>query len=210
MDSVDNRVVTAARLHDDPVMKQIGIVLFPDVEELDAVGPWEVLAAWTTAHPGDGWQVQTLSHDGESVRCAKGLTITPHVATVDAPPLDVLLHPGGIGTRPMLVDPDHLAWVRLQRERVPLLTSVCTGSLVYAAAGLLAGRPATTHWASLDRLAELDPTIDVRPDDRFVDDGDVITSAGVSAGIDLALHLVGRLVSPARAAEVQRYLQWAP
>jgi transcriptional regulator GlxA family with amidase domain len=87
---------------------------------------------------------------------------------------------------------------------------VCTGSLVYAAAGLLQGRPATTHWGSLDRLAELDPTIEVRPDDRYVDDGDVVTSAGVSAGIDMALALVGRLVSPERSREVRRYVQYDP
>jgi len=90
------------------------------------------------------------------------------------------------------------------------MTSVCTGSLVYAAAGLLTRRPATTHWASLDRLKELDPTIDVRADDRFVDDGDVITSAGVSAGIDMALHLVSRLASPERARQVRRGIQYDP
>ena len=90
------------------------------------------------------------------------------------------------------------------------MTSVCTGSLVFAAAGLLSGRPATTHWASVERLAELDPTIDVRPDDRFVDDGDVITSAGVSAGIDMALHLVGRLAGSERAEEVRHIVDYAP
>jgi transcriptional regulator GlxA family with amidase domain len=81
---------------------------------------------------------------------------------------------------------------------------------VYAAAGLLAGRPATTHWGSLDRLGKLDPSIEVRPDDRFVDDGDIITSAGVSAGIDMALHLVSRLAGADRAREVRRYIQYDP
>jgi transcriptional regulator GlxA family with amidase domain len=91
-----------------------------------------------------------------------------------------------------------------------MLTSVCTGSLVYAAAGLLAGRPATTHWASLDLLGELDPTIEVRRHDRFVDDGDVVTSAGVSAGIDMALHLLARLGGIERAKEIRRYIQYDP
>lgn len=90
------------------------------------------------------------------------------------------------------------------------MTSVCTGSLVYAAAGLLSHRPATTHWASLDTLAELDPSIDVRADERFVDDGDVVTSAGVSAGIDMALHLVDRLAGTDRAREVRRGIQYDP
>jgi transcriptional regulator GlxA family with amidase domain len=93
---------------------------------------------------------------------------------------------------------------------VPLLTSVCTGSLVYAAAGLLAGRPATTHWGSLDLLAELDSSIEVRPEDRFVDDGDMVTAAGVSAGIDMALHLLARLAGTERARQIRRYIQYDP
>ena len=114
------------------------------------------------------------------------------------------------GTRPHLRDDAQLDWVRRQCDDVPLLTSVCTGSLVYAAAGLLSHRPATTHWGSLDRLAELDPTIDVRPDERFVDDGDVVTSAGISAGIDMALHLVDRLAGTERARHVRRGIQYDP
>jgi transcriptional regulator GlxA family with amidase domain len=90
------------------------------------------------------------------------------------------------------------------------MTSVCTGSLVYAAAGLLGGRPATTHWSALDLLGELDPTIEIRPDDRFVDDGDTITSAGVSAGIDMALHVLARLAGVDRARETRRYIQYDP
>jgi transcriptional regulator GlxA family with amidase domain len=128
----------------------------------------------------------------------------------DAPPLEVLLYPGGQGTRPHLHDDAQLDWVRRQRDDVPLMTSVCTGSLVYAAAGLLSHRPATTHWGSLDRLAELDSTIDVRPDERFVDDGDMVTSAGISTGIDMALHLVTRLAAPERARQVRRGIQYDP
>jgi transcriptional regulator GlxA family with amidase domain len=190
--------------------KHVGIVLFPDVEELDAVGPWEVLSAWTGQFPDDGYAVSCLSQSGGRVVCAKGLAIEAHHSFADAPALDVLIYPGGQGTRRQLNDDKTLGWVRGQRYSVPLMTSVCTGSLVYAAAGLLSGRPATTHWASLDRLAELDPTIDVRRDERFVDDGDVITSAGVSAGIDMALHLVARLADVERARQVRRYIQYDP
>ena len=190
--------------------RTIGILLFDDVEELDAVGPWEVLAAWTSAFEEDGWRVVTLSRDGGAVRCAKGLGLVPQHSAADCPPLTVLVHPGGRGTRPQLEDDAHLAWVRAQAEVTEVMTSVCTGSLVFAAAGLLRSRPATTHWASLELLARLDPSIDVRADDRWVDDGDVITAAGVSAGIDMALHLVGRLASPERSAEVRRYIQYDP
>ena len=191
-------------------VRRIGILLFPEVEELDAIGPWEVLSWWTRARPEDGWTVTTLSRDGGPVTCAKGLTVHAHASYADAPPLDVLVYPGGWGTRAHLVDDEQLDWVRRQRAEVRLMTSVCTGSLVYAAAGLLSGRPATTHWAALDQLAELDPSIDVRSDDRFVDDGDVITSAGISAGIDMALHLVARLAGPERAREVRRGIQYDP
>jgi len=190
--------------------KHVGIVLFPDVEELDAVGPWEVLSFWTRVFPQDGYAVSCLSRAGGLVQCAKGLEVRAHHSYADAPPLDVLLYPGGLGTRPQLHDDAQLDWVRRQRADVPLMTSVCTGSLVFAAAGLLSGRPATTHWACLEQLAELDPSIEVRPRERFVDDGDIVTSAGVSAGIDMALHLVSRLAGIDRAREVRRGIQYDP
>jgi transcriptional regulator GlxA family with amidase domain len=188
----------------------VGILLFDGMEELDGVGPYEVLAAWASGFPDDGWSVSTMSAAGTAVTCAKGLQILAHHAVADAPALDVLVHPGGHGTRALLADPAHLEWVRAQRERVPLVASVCTGSLVLAAAGLLKGRTATTHWASLDALQELDATIDVRRGVRFVDDGDVVTSAGISAGIDMALHLVARLASAETASTVRRRLEYDP
>jgi transcriptional regulator GlxA family with amidase domain len=190
--------------------RQIGLLLFDGVEELDAVGPWEVLSHWTQQFPADGWDAFALSVDGGPVTGAKSLALGAHHSIADAPPLDVLIHPGGPGTRPMLEDSGHLAWVREARRSVPLMASVCTGSLVYAAAGLLTGRRATTHWASLNLLSELDPTVITDVDARFVDDGDVITSAGVSAGIDMALHLVARLTDVERARGVRRYLQYDP
>jgi transcriptional regulator GlxA family with amidase domain len=195
--------MTAGRRH-------IGILLFADVEELDAIGPWEVLSYWTHQFPADGYAVNCLSRSGGLVRCAKGLVVQADYSYADVPPLDVLVYPGGKGTRPQLQDDAQLDWVRRQRAAVPLMTSVCTGSLVYAAAGLLSGRPATTHWSALDTLAGLDPTIDIRGDQRFVDDGDIITAAGVSAGIDMALHLVARLSTVEHARDVRRGIQYDP
>src|SRR5436305_8843119 len=185
--------------------RHIGIVLFDDVEELDAVGPWEVLSHWTLHFPQDGWTVSCLSADGNGVRCAKGLSLGAHHSFVDAPLLDILVHPGGKGTRPLLHNPEHLAWVVEQRNTAPLLASVCSGSLVYAAAGLLHDRPATTHWAAVPELAALDASIAIYVDPRFVVDGDVITSAGVSAAIDMALYVAQRLVRPDRARLGHRY-----
>ena len=109
-----------------------------------------------------------------------------------------------------IVRPAVLDWVRGISRSGTVVASVCTGSLVLAAAGLLDGRPATTHWQSLELLPTLGSEIEVRPDDRFVDNGQVITAAGVSAGIDMALHLVARLHSPERAREVRRYIQYDP
>lgn len=190
--------------------RHIGLLLFDGVEELDAVGPWEVLAYWTREHPEDGWTISCLSAGGKDVLGAKNLRLGAHHALDDAPALDVLIHPGGFGTRRLLRDPGHLEWIRAQRATVPLMASVCTGSLVYAAAGLLVGRPATTHWASLNLLSELDPTVIPDVDARFVDDGDLITSAGVSAGIDMALHLVARYAGIERAQAVRREIQYDP
>jgi len=189
---------------------RIAVYVFDGAEELDAVGPWEVLAAWATEWPDDGVECFTVSSDGEVVTCAKGLRIVPDHAWATAPAADVLVVPGGHGVGQVQEDPEALDWIRAHRERGALVTSVSTGALVLARAGLLRDRPATTWWGRLDRLAELDPTIDVRPDARFVDSGEIVTAAGVSAGIDMALHLVARLHSVERARAVRRYIQYDP
>lgn len=188
----------------------IGILVFDDVEELDAVGPWEVLAFWARKFPDDGRQVLTVGVGSRDVVCAKGLRLTADCTVADDLALDLLIHPGGRGTHTLMYDPAHLDWLRQRRRTTPILASVCTGSLVYAAAGILQGRPATTHWASLDLLKQTDDSIEVRADDRWVDDGDVVTSAGVSAGIDMALHLVRRLAGEERARQVRRGIQYDP
>lgn len=187
----------------------VGILVFDDAEELDVVGPYEVLSAWaerSALRP----TVRTFSVDGAGVRLAKGLRILPDTSAEDIGALHVLVHPGGAGTRRLARDPEHLAWVRGLRATTPLMVSVCTGALVYAAAGLLAGRPATTYHAAFDELVELEPSVLVDTEARFVDDGDVITSAGVSAGIDMALHLVARLENVDVARAVRRAIQYDP
>ncbi len=186
---------------------RIGLFVFDDAEELDIVGPWEVLASWAE-HSELRPQVLTFSADGAGVRCAKGLSLVPDLAAGDVGPLHVLVYPGGRGTRRLAVDAAHLAWVRQMRSQTPVLASVCTGALVFAAAGLLAGRPATTHWRAFDELVGLEPSVLADTEARFVDDGDTITSAGVSAGIDMALHLVARLESPEAAWHVRRGIQY--
>lgn len=189
---------------------RIGVYLFHGAEELDWAGPWEVLASWVMLAPELGHEILTLSRDGAEITCAKGIRVVPDYSWESAGELDLVLVPGGRGTRDELRDEAVLDWLRGLSARGTLMTSVCTGSLVYAAAGLLRDRPATTWWGSIELLNELDPTIETRPDDRFVDSGEVVTSAGVSAGIDMALHLVARLDSVERAREVRRYIQYDP
>ena len=205
------RVANVGPQYGRRMAKTIAVLLFDGVEELDAVGPYEVLAAWTRVWPDDGWRTITAGVAGpDPVRGAKGLLMVPDVALNEAGPIDLLGHPGGRGTVPLMADDAHLAWLQQQANGAGLTTSVCTGSLVLAAAGLLHNRPATTHWASLETLAALDPTIEVRPVDRYVDDGAIVTSAGVSAGIDMALHLVARLAGDQRGRDVRRYIQYDP
>jgi len=189
---------------------RIGIVLFDGVEELDWAGPWEVLAAWARFFPDDGARVCTLAPSDAPVTCAKGARVLADHTWDDHPPLDVLLYPGGEGTRRQLGDMTLRRWLLEEVDQVSVVASVCTGALVLADAGLLDGRPATTHWASLDQLGGLGADIEVRSDQRVVDDGDVVTAAGVSAGIDMALHLVGRFAGEERAKQVQKIIEYFP
>lgn len=190
--------------------RRIGILLFDQMEELDAIGPWEVFAWWTRHFPDDGYAVTTFSLDGAAVTCEKGLVINAHHSMATVPALEVLVHPGGDGTQRLRTDEKHLRWLRDQRERVPVLASVCTGSTVFAAGGLLHERAATSNRSALDQLRQLDPTITVHADVPYVDDGDVVTSAGIAAGIEMALHLVGRFAGADRARQVREGIEYSP
>ena len=190
--------------------RSFGIAVFEGVEELDWAGPWEVLAAWAQYFPADGAGVFTVTPRPGPVTCAKGARIIPDHTWDDHPPIDVLVYPGGQGTRPQLGDEVVRSWVRGVAATAEMVTSVCTGALVLADAGLLDDRPATTHWSALEHLAQLGRAIEVRDGERFVDDGDIVTAAGVSAGIDMALHLVGRFAGTERAREVQKIIEYYP
>jgi transcriptional regulator GlxA family with amidase domain len=188
---------------------RIAIAVFEGAEELDFAGPWEVLAAWRFLYPDD-LELLMVGEDTTPVTCAKGMRVVPETSWKELGDIDVLVYPGGRGTRAQLGDETIRSRLRGLRQQETLMTSVCTGALVYADAGLLDGQPATTYWSAFDELLPLGRDIAPRPDDRFVDNGDVITAAGVSAGIDMALHLVGRLGSPEKAREVRRYIQYDP
>ena len=180
----------------------IGMLIFPRLTQLDMTGPYEVLARLPNT------KVHLVAHTMAPVKTDRGMEIVPTITLADCPQLDLVCVPGGAGMNPLMEDAETLAFLKKQAAGARYVTSVCTGALALAKAGLLRNRPATTWWGRLDRLAELEPTVEVRPDDRFVDSGEIITAAGVSAGIDMALHLVARLHSVERAREVRRYIQY--
>ena len=194
---------------------RVGIFLFDDVEVLDFAGPFEVFSR-TRLTPGvesrrsddsAPFQVFTLAARPGAVVATGGLRILPEFDFLTAPPIDLLVIPGGVGTRRLLKDPDVLAWIRRIANTAGHITSVCTGSLLLASAGLLTGRRATTHWGALDLLAELDPTVQVERGVRVVEDG-IITSAGVAAGIDMAFALVEAMYGRGVADETARYMDY--
>ena len=194
--------------------REIGILIFDDVEELDFVGPWEVLQMVNTVarHHGenDRVRVRLISPDGADITAVKGMRVGAHAAMADVDALDVILVPGGNGTRPLIKRPDVVDWVRRIGSEARLVTSVCTGAFVIAKAGFLRGRRAATFWAAYDEFRALGLEGELVPDVRYVRDGNVVTSAGVSAGIDMSLWLVGQWYSPAFARQVARAMQYDP
>ncbi|GHE05847.1 GlxA family transcriptional regulator [Streptomyces alanosinicus] len=178
-------------------------VLFDGVQSLDVTGPLEVFTGAEKHTPGT-YRIRTASLDGGPVRTSSGLTLVPDEALTTAPDPHTLLVPGGEGTRSP--DPRLIAWLRARGPRAPRLVSVCTGAILVAAAGLLDGRRATTHWAYCDKLARDHPDVTVDPEPIYVRDGHVATSAGVTSGIDLALALVEEDLDRDVALAVARHL----
>jgi transcriptional regulator GlxA family with amidase domain len=187
--------------------RTIGILLFDDVEELDFAGPWEI---FTSAREADaGLRVVTISETGETVRCAKGLRVVPDHAFANAPDLDIVLVPGGQGTRREVDNPVLIDWLRKVAGGCEWVTSVCTGSLLLHEAGIARGKRITTHHAFIETLRARGD-VEVLERARYVRDGNLVTSAGISAGIDMALWLVGQLYSPKVARAVQRGIEYDP
>lgn len=194
----------------------VGILLFDGVEVLDFAGPFEVFSrarmvpgpASRRSRESAPFEVFTVAKRAAPVQAIGELVVSPRYGFADAPRIDLLLVPGGWGTRALLDDDETLAWLKERAAAARLVTSVCTGALVLGKLGWLDGRRATTHWASLDLLASLSPKISVERERRWVDDGAVLTSAGVAAGIDMSLHLVARLCGEEVARETARYIEY--
>lgn len=193
----------------------VGILIFDGVEVLDFAGPFEVFSR-TRLRPGiesrrtdedAPFRVFTVARHRDVVRATGGLEVVPAYGFEDVPPIDLLLVPGGFGTRPLLDDGPTLDWIRSVARAARQVTSVCTGSLLLAKVGLLSGRRAATHWGALDLLASIDPSLRVDRENRVVDDG-VISSAGVASGMDMAFYVVEKLHGREVADETARYIEY--
>jgi transcriptional regulator GlxA family with amidase domain len=194
----------------------VAILLFQEVEILDFAGPFEVFSR-TRLIPGvesrrsnesAPFYVFTVGKSQTQLAATGGLLVTPDFSFANHPKIELLVVPGGFGTRPLLSDEETLEWIRKISYGAKLTTSVCTGALLLSKAGLLNDLSATTHWSALDLLESISPNTRVLRDLRFVDSGKVITSAGVSAGIDMALYIVERLHGKAVAEETAHYIEY--
>ena len=184
-----------------------GVLVFNEAEELDFVGPWEMLTMWSKYANGPE-NCLIVGQSLNPIVCANGLSINPHVSFTDCPALDYLLIPGGQGTRQEVNNPVLIDFVANQAKNCKAVLSVCTGSFVLHAAGLLSGRKATTHWGSLDRLRGLGDVTVV--EQRYVQDGNVWSSAGVSAGTDLMLAFIASVAGEEAAGKVQFGAEYYP
>jgi transcriptional regulator GlxA family with amidase domain len=194
--------------------KSIGILVFDDAEELDFVGPWEVFTMVNEVLAISGkpaaHDVKLIAERDVPVTCAKGLRVLPDLVIGQVDGLDVLLIPGGIGTRREANNEALLAWIGQTAARCEWVTSVCTGALLLTAAGPAKGKRVTTHWAFVEQLRARGEAAEVLERIRYVRDGNVVTAAGVSAGIDMALWLVGQMHGAQTARFVQRAMEYDP
>ncbi len=190
--------------------KNVAILLFDEVEVLDFAGPYEVFAVTDELRGHDTFNVFTVADGAGTVRARNGLKVVPHFTLEQCPPPHVLIIPGGFGTRALLRKPALLEWIRIRVRAAELTMSVCTGALVLAQLGLLEGLKATTHHECLGLLRELAPGAEVVENERFVDNGSILTAAGISAGIDCSLQVVRRLCGAEAATATARYMEYAP
>ncbi|QGH37040.1 DJ-1/PfpI family protein [Gracilibacillus salitolerans] len=192
--------------------RTVGILLFNEVEVLDFAGPFEVFSLTSTSKTEletKLFNVITISEDGEMIKARNGLKVSPDYNLHNHPALDILVVPGGYGAEEIEINNSSLIeWIKQQYSQVDCMTSVCTGALLLAKAGLLNGRKATTHWMDQDRLEKEFPLVAVQRNVKFVDEDNVITSGGISAGIDMSFHLISRIYGRKVAEETAKRMEY--
>jgi transcriptional regulator GlxA family with amidase domain len=189
-------------------LRNVAILIFDDVEVLDFAGPFEVFSVTGRSRDVRPFNVYTVAEHKGEVLARNNLSINPRCTIHDCPPADVVVVPGGWGTRREMNNTVVINWIRHVSADAELVLSVCTGALLLGKAGLLENLPATTHFQGFDLLAQISPTTAVERNRRFVDAGKVITSAGISAGIDMSLHVVSRLLGAETARETAHYMEY--
>lgn len=186
----------------------VGIFLFNEVEVLDFAGPFEVFSV-AEVNGEKTFTVYTVSENGEMITARNGLKVQPDYSIENLPPVDILIIPGGLGARKYEMKNEIvIKWIRQQMKEVKLMTSVCTGALLLAKAGLLEGLKATTHWASIEKFKNEFQNVEVIENVKFVDEGHIITSAGISAGINMAFHIVKNLLGVHVAEDTAKRMEY--
>ena len=195
-----------------PTTRTLAILIFDDVEVLDFAGPFEVFSVANRYTDPPGFEVFTVAERVGPIMTKGGLSVNPHRRLADCPRPDLLLVPGGMGTRKEMHNAAVIDWIGRTAETAELVLSVCTGALLLAKAGLLDGLEATTHHAAIELLRETAPKTTIHPDRRFVDNGRIVCSAGVAAGIDMSLHVLGRLLGAEVVEKTARLMEypWQP
>jgi transcriptional regulator GlxA family with amidase domain len=186
----------------------VAILLFDDVEVLDFAGPFEVFAVTTTPRGAPAFDVSTVSIAAQKISARNNLRVLPTLLSAEMTGAEILVVPGGSGTRQQMTNPAMLSFLREADSSAELVLSVCTGALLLGAAGLLKGQAATTHWSAMNELRALSTGAEILPRARIVDNGRLVVSAGVSAGIDAALHIVCRLLGRQQAESTAREMDY--
>ena len=188
--------------------RHLALFVFDEVEVLDFAGPFEVFSVTQWQNEVKPFRVSLVGQKPGPILARNGFSINPHYGLDDHPHADIVLVPGGFGTRRAMHNPVVLDWVRKQSQTAELVLSVCTGSLVLGAAGLLDGLPATTHHLRYDLLRQTAPKCQVQDNQRVVDAGKIVTSGGIAAGIDMSFHVVARLLGKNVAQETAEYMEY--
>jgi len=188
--------------------RNVAILLFNDVEVLDFAGPFEVFSVTAELNNYECFTVYTVAEKPEAITAVNGLSVNPRYCFVNCPRPDILIIPGGIGSRTAMNNPRIVEWVKASSQQAELVLSVCSGARILAKSGLLDGLVATTHREVIAHLRELAPHATIRENVRFVDTGKIMTSGGISAGIDLSFHVVEKLLGAETAAKTARYMEY--
>jgi len=192
--------------------RNVAILIFNEVEVLDFCGPFEVFSVTGRQASVTPFNVYTVAEEEQPILTRNRLSVNPSYTIQDCPEPDILVVPGGLGTRKEMHNPILIDWIRSSSQKAELILSVCTGALLLAKAGLLEGLAATTHHGAIELLREVAPHTTIHANKRIIDNGKIIVSAGISAGIDMSLYVVNKLLGEKQALETARYMEydWNP